>query len=181
VSASLHYVDFAREDVDVAVRHGDGRWAGLQVTRLCTEALFPVCSPKLLRGRHALRSPDDLRRHVLLHLDDRRDWVKWLEAAGVEGADLGRGPVFNQASMAIDAAVDGQGVALARTALAAWDLLAGRLARLPFGPALAVPYGYWIVYPRATADLPKITAFRNWLVAEAEEDAQRLRARALVN
>jgi LysR family transcriptional regulator, glycine cleavage system transcriptional activator len=89
--------------------------------------------------------------------------------------------VFNQASMAIDAAVDGQGVALARTALAAWDLLAGRLTRLPFGPALPVPYAYWIVCPRATVDLPKITAFRAWLVGEAEEDARRLRADALLN
>jgi LysR family glycine cleavage system transcriptional activator len=140
-----------------------------------------VCSPKLLRGRHGLRSPGDLRRHRLLHLDDRRDWAKWLEAAGVDGADLARGPVFNQASMAIDAAVDGQGVALARTALAAWDLLGGRLVRLPFGPALAVPYAYWIVCPRATADLPKITAFRDWLVSEAEDDARRLGARALLD
>jgi LysR family transcriptional regulator, glycine cleavage system transcriptional activator len=181
VSASLHHVDFAREDVDVAVRHGDGGWSGLHVTRLCTEALFPVCSPKLMRGRQALREPAALRHHVLLHLDDRRDWAKWLEAAGLDGADLARGPVFNQASMAIDAATDGQGVALARSALAAWDLLAGRLVRLPFGPALAVPYAYWIVCPRATADLPKVTAFRKWLVGEAEEDARRLSASGLID
>jgi LysR family glycine cleavage system transcriptional activator len=181
VSASLNHVDFAREDVDVAVRHGDGRWPGLQVTRLCTEALFPVCSPKLLRGRHALRGRAAPRHRVLLHLDDRSDWAQWLEAAGVDGTDLARGPVFNQASMAIDAAVDGQGVALARTALAAWDLLASRLVRLPFGPALPVPYAYWVVCPRATADLPKITTFRNWLVGEAEEDARHLRARALLD
>jgi LysR family glycine cleavage system transcriptional activator len=89
--------------------------------------------------------------------------------------------VFNQASMAIDAAVDGQGVALARTALAAWDLLAGRMTRLPFGPALPVSYAYWIVCPRATADLPKIAAFRDWLIGEAEEDARQLRARALLD
>jgi hypothetical protein len=83
--------------------------------------------------------------------------------------------------MAIDAAVDGQGVALARTAFAAWDLLAGRLVHLPFGPALPVPYAYWIVCPQATADLPKIAAFRAWLVGEAKEDAQRLRAGALID
>jgi LysR family glycine cleavage system transcriptional activator len=180
VSASLHPVDFVREDVDVAVRHGDGNWSGLHVTRLCIEALFPVCSPKLLRGPHALRAPSALGHHVLLHLDDRRDWAKWLDAAGCAGADLGRGPVFNQASMAIDAAIEGQGVALARSALAAWDLLAGRLVRLPFGPPLPMPYAYWIVCPRATANLPKITAFRNWLVGEAEEDARRLDARGLL-
>jgi len=89
--------------------------------------------------------------------------------------------VFNQASMAIDAAIDGQGVALARTALAAWDLLAGRLVRLSFDPALPVPYAYWIVCPLVTADLPKITAFRSWLVEEAKEDARQLQARALLD
>ena len=75
--------------------------------------------------------------------------------------------------MAIDAAIDGQGVALTRTALAAWDLLAGRLAR-PFGPTLPAKYAFWVVCPRATAELPKIAAFRAWLLAEAEEDARLL-------
>jgi len=175
VSASLHHIDFAREDIDLAIRHGDGRWSGLHMTRLCTEALFPVCSPKILngRGRRALRAPSDLKHYVLLHLDDRRAWASWLEAAGVDGVDVTRGSIFNQASIAIDAAADGQGVALARTALAVWDLLAGRLVR-PFGPELPVPYAYWIVCPKATADLPKIVAFRDWLVGEAMEDARRL-------
>jgi LysR family glycine cleavage system transcriptional activator len=144
------------------------------VTRLTEEELFPVCSPQLLRGRRALRSPGDLKHHTLLHLDDRRDWGKWLEAASAMGADLARGPVFNQASMAIDAAIEGQGIALARTALAAWDLLAGRLVR-PFPLALRVPYAYWIVCPKATADLPKIATFRDWLLAEAADDARRMR------
>ncbi len=175
VGAAMHHIDFAREDVDLAIRHGDGNWPGLHVTRLCSEALFPVCSAKTQseRGRRALRTPADLGHHVLLHLDDRRDWVKWLEAAGAMEADVSRGPVFNQASMAIDAAVDGQGVALARTALAAWDLLAGRLVR-PFRFELPVPYAYWIVCPKATAGLPKIVTFRDWLVGEAAEDMRRL-------
>lgn len=174
VSATIHHVDFAREDIDVAIRHSDGNAPDLDVTRLCTEELFPVCSPKLLRGRHALRTPGDLARHTLLHLDDRRDWSKWLEAAGVTNADLSRGPVLNQASMVIDAAVDGQGVALARTGLAAGDLIHGRLVR-PFSLALPVSYAYWIVCPKAAAKLPKIVTFRNWLLAEATEDARRLR------
>jgi LysR family glycine cleavage system transcriptional activator len=75
--------------------------------------------------------------------------------------------------MAIDAAVDGQGIALARTALAAWDLIGRRLVR-PFGQALPVSYAYWIVCPKATAKLPKIVAFSNWLLAEAAEDARHL-------
>jgi LysR family transcriptional regulator, glycine cleavage system transcriptional activator len=174
IGATVQHVDFTREDVDVAIRHGDGRWPGLHVTRLCVEELFAVCSPKLLKGRGALRSPADLARHTLLHIDDPLDWAKWLDAAGVSGIDLSRGPVFSQRSMAIDAAIDGQGVALARTALCAWDVLAGRLAR-PFDFALKVPYAYWIVCPKSNADLPKIAAFRDWLLAEAADDARRLR------
>src|SRR5690606_6454038 len=95
-------------------------------------------------------------------------------AAGVDaGVDPRRGPVFSQRSMAIDAAIDGQGVALARTALCAWDLLAGRLVR-PFRFRLPVPYAYWIVCPKANAQLPKIATFRDWLLAEAAEDERRL-------
>lgn len=170
LSASPHHIDFASEDIDVAIRHGEGQWPGLSVTRLCAEELFPVCSPKFLQGRNALRSPTDLGRHTLLHVNDRRDWSKWLEAADMATADIERGPIFSQASMAIDAAVDGQGIAIARTALAAWDLRAGRLVR-PFALALKVPYAYWIVCPKSTADLPKISTFRNWLLAEAAQDA----------
>jgi LysR family transcriptional regulator, glycine cleavage system transcriptional activator len=173
VSASLHHVDFAREDIDLAIRHRDGAASDLHITRLCVEELFPVCSPKILHDGEALRKPNDLRGHTLLHVNDRQDWSKWLDAAGASNIDLSRGPVLNQASMAIDAAVDGQGVALARTALAAWDLVAGRLVR-PFAMALPVSYAYWIVCPKATAKLPKIVAFTEWLLAEAAQDALRL-------
>ena len=121
-----------------------------------------------------MHAPADLKHHTLLHVDDRRDWGRWLAEADVADADPGRGLVFNQASMAIDAAVGGQGVALARTALAAWDILAGRLVR-PFALALKVPYAYWIVCPKTTAGLPKICAFRDWLLAEAAEESRRLR------
>src|SRR5258708_4337735 len=85
----------------------------------------------------------------------------------------GRG--VNRASMPIDAAVDGQGMALARTTLAAWALLNKRLVR-PFDLALPLSKSYWIVCPRATASLPKITTFRKWLLAEAADDVRRLKA-----
>ena len=125
-----------------------------------------------MRGRSATRAPADLARHTLLHVNDRRDWGKWLDAAGM-AATSDRGPIFNQASMAIDAAVDGQGIALARSALAAWDMRAGRLVR-PFPHAQKASYAYWIVCPKSTADLPKISTFRDWLLVEAAEDARQL-------
>jgi len=172
ISATMHHVDFAREDVDIAVRHGDGRWPGLHATRLCTEHLFAVCSPGVGSG---LRRPSDVLKLPLLHLDDRTTWSEWLEAAGVTGADAVHGPVLNRASMLIDAAVDGQGIALARTTLAAWDLINKRLVR-PFPVALPLSKSYWIVCPKATASQPKLTAFRDWLLAEASEEVDRLKA-----
>jgi LysR family glycine cleavage system transcriptional activator len=170
VSATMHHVDFAREDVDIAVRHGDGHWPGLHVTRLCAEHLFAVCSPTLASG---LSRPSDVLKLPLLHLDDRTAWSAWFDAAGVTGPDAMHGPILNRASMLIDAAVDGQGVALARTALAAWDLIHRRLVR-PFAVALPLSKSYWIVGPKANASLPKVVAFRAWLLAQASEDIRRL-------
>ena len=141
---------------------------------LTSEHLFAVCSPKLVTGRHHLSKPSDVLKFPLMHLEDRKDWSRWLEAAGVVGADTSRGPVLNRASMLIDAAVDGQGIALARTALAAWDLINGRLVR-PFSLSLRLSKTYWIVCPQATSTLPKIKACRDWLLAEAADDARRLK------
>jgi LysR family glycine cleavage system transcriptional activator len=174
VSAAMHQVDFAREDVDLAVRHGDGNWAGLDVMRLCSEQLFPVCSPKLVSGRNRITRAADLLKFPLLRLDDWMTWSRWFDAAGVADP-VAHGPVLNSASMLIDAAVDGQGVALARTALAAWDLINGRLIR-PIDVSIRMSKTYWIVCPKATSALPKITIFREWLLAEAADDMRRLKA-----
>jgi LysR family transcriptional regulator, glycine cleavage system transcriptional activator len=173
VSATMHHVDFAREDVDVAVRHGEGDWPGLDSVRLAPEELFPVCSPKLMSGPRAVRVPADVLKHPLLHMEDRQNWARWLDAAGVSDTGAVHGPVLNRASMLIDAAVDGQGIALARTTLAAWDLINGRLVR-PFPIAMRLTKSYWIVCPKATAAVPKIRAFRDWLLAEAADDQARL-------
>jgi LysR family glycine cleavage system transcriptional activator len=173
ISATMHHVDFAREDVDLAVRHGDGNWPGHEVIRLSPEQLFAVCSPKLVAGRNRLAKPADVVKFPLLHLDDRKAWSKWLEVAGIADAEPSQGPVLNRASMIIDAAVDGQGIALARTTLAAWDLINGRLVR-PFADALRLSRPYWIVCPKATSLLPKITIFRDWLLNEAAQDNRHL-------
>ena len=174
ISATLHHVDFAREDVDLAVRHGDGNWPGLEATRLCGEELFAVCSPKLLGKRARLKKAGELVKLPLLHLDDRKVWARWLEAAGVANPAPLQGLILNRASMVIDAAIDGQGVALARTTLAAWDLINGRLVQ-PFPTTLRTAKTYWIVCPTATSALPKIVRFRNWMLAEASDDLRKLK------
>jgi LysR family transcriptional regulator, glycine cleavage system transcriptional activator len=173
VSATLHHVDFAREEVDVAVRHGEGDWPGLDAVRLSAEQLFPVCSPKLLSGRKRLGKPADILKYPLIHMDTRVDWTRWLQAAGVDEARTMRGPVLNRASMVIDAAINGQGIALARTTLSAFDIINGRLVR-PFAHALRLSKTYWIVCPKATATLPKIVTFRAWLLKQAADDLRRL-------
>jgi LysR family transcriptional regulator, glycine cleavage system transcriptional activator len=173
VSATMHHVDFAREEVDLAVRHGDGNWPGLDTVQLSAEQLFAVCSPKLLSGRR-LAKPADILKFPLIHLDSRADWTKWLRLAGISDDNVRHGPVLNRASMVIDAAINGQGIALARTTLAAWDLLNGRLVR-PFAEALRLSKTYWIVCPKATSNVPKIVTFRDWLLAEAAQDLRQLK------
>jgi LysR family glycine cleavage system transcriptional activator len=120
-----------------------------------------------------LRTPRDIARHTLLHTNSTADWENWLRRVDVDGVDVKRGIVFNQASMTIDAAVDGQGIALARTALVSADLISGRLVR-PFDLALEAPFAFWIVCPKSASELPKIATFRNWLLKEADDDARRL-------
>jgi LysR family glycine cleavage system transcriptional activator len=173
ISASLHLADFAREDVDLGIRMGRGHYPGLRVDRLFGEALIPVCSPALLEGSPPLRRPEDLRQHVLLHDDDHTGWQLWLELAGVEGVDAGRGPIFTDSGMVVQAAAEGQGVALGRAALAAWDLAAGRLVR-PFDVSMPSDLAYYLVCPEATAERPRVAAVRAWLLAEAAAYAREL-------
>lgn len=177
ISATAHQVDFVQEDVDVAIRRGNGQWPGLHAERLAAEWLFPVCSPNLLRdGRIA--EPTDLLKSPIFHADDREAWERWLDTAGLPPALLASGPVLNSSALVLDAAVDGHGVALARSILAARDLIAGRLVR-PFDGALELRRNYWIVCPKAVAAVPKIATFRTWVLAEAATDAEALRGLGL--
>ncbi len=165
LTASDHLVDFAREDVDIAIRYGSGEWPGLRADRFLTEDIFPVCSPGLLAGAHPLKAPGDLRHHTLLHEDMRESWRMWLLAAGVEDVDAYRGPGFSHSNLVIRAAVDGQGVALGRSALVVAELEAGTLVR-PFRFSLPAEFAYYVVCPEANAEGPKERAFRDWLLSE---------------
>jgi len=173
VSASDKLIDFSRDDFDMGVRFGFGHYPGLRTDLMFEDEVFPVCSPKLLEGDHPLRTPADLRHHTLLHDDigpfrELPDWPFWLKTAGVgndSGIDVERGPMFSHSSLVIQAAVEGQGVALARASLVGLDMEAGRLVR-PFGPNLKSKYACYVVAPENTADRPKIKAFREWLFDE---------------
>lgn len=174
ISTSDHMVDFVRDDVDMAVRMGRGGWPGVTAIKFLDEDLFPVCSPRLLEGPHPLRKPEDLKHHTLLHDDMRQDWRTWFLAAGVEGIDPTRGPGYSDSSMVIQAAVEGQGVALGRSALAASDLASGRLVK-PFEVTLPANFAYYVVYPPAAIEQPKVKAFVDWLLATAEAEGGELK------
>lgn len=154
------------DGVDLAIRAGRGDWPDLVCERLLREELYPVCSPRLLAGPVPLVEPADLKGHTLLHDDFEQDWRMWLDAAGVTGVDWRRGPRFSDSSMVVQAAVEGQGVALARSALAQEDLKAGRLVR-PFRIDIASRLAYYFVCPPSHASRPKVRAFRDWLMKEA--------------
>jgi LysR family transcriptional regulator, glycine cleavage system transcriptional activator len=167
LQANDEVIDFARDNVDLAIRYGRGQYPGLAAERLMGDDYAPVASPALLKGRYPLKKPADLRHHVLLHEEGTEvDWRMWLAAAGVEGVDASRGPIFSHLTMAIQAAIRGEGVALGRTAIVEEELAAGQLVRL-FGLRLKAEMAYYIVCPSRALERPKVRAFRDWLLAEA--------------
>ena len=161
-------VDFRRDEVDMAVRYGRGHWPGLKAHWLMAERVFPVCAPSLLNKPEPLRQPADLANHTLLHATvSRDDWRLWLTAAGLPFSIAARrGLTFDETFLAIQAAVEGLGVALGRLHLVEADIAAGRLIA-PFDTVLPQDAGYYIVTPEPTENDLKIALFRDWLIASA--------------
>jgi LysR family glycine cleavage system transcriptional activator len=155
----------------VAILFGSGHYPGYRSERLFSVAVTPMCAPGLKAGGRPLRHPRDLRYHTLLHdealnlHDGRSRWEAWLSAAGVDGVDIGRGPHFNHAALALEAAADGVGVVLSCPLLASADLAAGRLVA-PFALAVPLEQAYYLVYQHAAAGRAGIAAFRAWLLKE---------------
>jgi LysR family glycine cleavage system transcriptional activator len=165
LAATAALADFARDDVDVAIRHGRGPWPGLAAARLMPARMFPVGSPSLLGSMASSLTPAEIAGFTLIHEGDERDWVEWLAAAGVTGAEASRGPRFDDGNLALAAAMSGQGIALADEALAGDALADGRLLRLS-SVEIATDKAYWLVHPPEAAQQPKVTAFRAWLLRE---------------
>jgi LysR family glycine cleavage system transcriptional activator len=166
LSTSGKLANFVSDGIEIAIRFGNGQYSGLTSEFLMGEEVFPVCSPKLVEGIHPLRAPEDLRHHTLIHDGFHIDWTMWLRAAGIDGVDPHRGLTFDSASFAVEAAVQGEGVVLGRSALIGSDLAAGRLVR-PFAVSLPAGFAYYVVYPPRALRREKVKAFRDWLFAEA--------------
>lgn len=169
ISTTMRSVDFRAEGIDLGIRWGKGHWPGLRSDWLMQEDWFPVCSPALLGGERPLREPADLAHHTLIHVEHYREaWPLWLAAAGAPVAIADRrGVTFDLVMVALQAAIEGSGVALAGSSFVEIDLAAGRLVR-PFSLALPHKEGaFHIVAPEETADQPTIKIFREWLLASA--------------
>lgn len=169
LQASVGMVDLTQGAIDVSVRYNPGPPpAGCVMEMFPDDLIVPMCSPALADGLNPIRRPEDLSRHVLIHSEvNIMGWRDWNRRHRKVALDLDRGPRFDRSFMAISAAVDGMGVCLDSLLLAQQELQAGKLV-VPFAvPPLRVP-GHGFVTLKSTAKLPKIQAFREWLLEELE-------------
>jgi LysR family glycine cleavage system transcriptional activator len=168
LKASLQPVDFRKEDIDGAVRLGDGKWPGANAYRLVSNILAPVASPALLASGPRLRKPADLARHTLLHSIARPDdWREWLEAAGAaDQVDARAGMTYESSAMAYAAAIEGQGLAIAQLFLVSKDLEEGRLV-LPFRKTLDMgDFTYYLLTPSRREESASMKTFRLWMLEQ---------------
>jgi LysR family glycine cleavage system transcriptional activator len=178
ITASLEAVDFEHEDVDGAIRLGDGHWPEYEVDRLVANELIPVCSPEFRRTT-MLKHPSDLAGRTLLHsLARPDDWMYWLKAAGQTGIDAYAGLKYQSSVMVHQAAIEGQGIAIAQKLLVDDDLQRRRLVQ-PF--ELSCDRGdftYYLIYPKNRLRNPSFRKFRSWLVEQARLASQSKRTDA---
>ncbi|MET0166964.1 MAG: transcriptional regulator GcvA [Burkholderiales bacterium] len=168
LTASLDPVDFAQDDLDGAIRLCAGDQPGVKAYRLVSNILAPVCSPTLLRSGLPLKSPADLARHTLLHSIGRPDdWAHWLRANGAgEKLDAYAGQTYQSSELAYQAAIEGQGVAMAQLVLVEKDLAAKRLVR-PLRKTLDMgTFTYYLLTPADRPESPQLKEFREWLLEQ---------------
>ena len=174
VITDTRLVDFAREDVDIGIRFGSGKYPGLHVVPLFKPQEIVVCAPGLLKRGPPIRQYTDLEHYTLLHDDSHRSWIRWLDTVGAKGVNPRRGIICGDRNSMLQAALAGQGLALASEVFAAPDLEAGRLVKV-FDVEVASPYAiYAVCLPRRLND-PIISGALDWLQREAapSHDAHR--------
>lgn len=140
------------------------------------EFLLPVCAPSLLTGENGLKVPSDLANHTLLHDTSRRDWLAYTRQLGVPQINVQQGPIFSHSAMVVQAAVHGQGIALVNNVMAQSEIEAGRLV-CPFNDVLVSKNAFYLVCHDSQAELGKIAAFRQWILARAASEQEKLRFR----
>ncbi|THF58910.1 transcriptional regulator GcvA [Mesorhizobium composti] len=169
VDTSNRVVDFAREEVDVAIRSGSGKWPGVETHMLFRADFTPVLSPKLAASIGGVKEPADLLKLPILDPGDIW-WKTWFELAGVEADGLAQRPGSSLGAQAYEAnaAIAGQGVAIVTRALFKVEIADGRLIQ-PFDIVGDDGHAYWLVYPAGRRNVPKIRLFREWILAEVKD------------
>ena len=159
-SATLASLD-SRDGVDIAIRYGAGNWPGLHASLLMKSEVFPVCSQSFL-ARNPIRRAAEIPAASLLR-SPRQPWQPWFDAAGVDWAEPAQGTVYDDAGLLLQAAAAGQGIALARAALASDDLVAGRLVRVG-EIAIEDDFSWYLVWREPVlCDPTDFEAFQQWL------------------
>ncbi|MCY4051906.1 MAG: transcriptional regulator GcvA [Gammaproteobacteria bacterium] len=172
ISTTDDLTDFTTGDADVGIRLGYGNWENLYQEILLQEYIMPVCSPRFLEKYGVPNEPKDLLRYPLLRRYTRdilQRWKDWFSDAGIEVDTIPEGTHFPQTSLALQAAIDDQGVALARSAHVLDDLTAGRLVNMFPEVRSKSKLAYYIVCLSGRENHPVITSFRNWIQQEASK------------
>lgn len=154
---------FGRGGVDIAIRHGLGRYAGMQSAHLLTVEVVPVASADLVARLGMPAGAQDLLDWPRVHDEARNGWQLWFAAQGVEDAGMPRGPAIDDGSLLLQAVAAGQGAGLLPVAMVRDELAAGRLVRLA-DDAMLEDFGYYLVWPGRGAMPDKARAFRDWLL-----------------
>jgi LysR family glycine cleavage system transcriptional activator len=169
VEAGTRPVDLKREPIDLAIRHGLGKYPGLESTWLVAPELIVVASPDLLRDRAPLKRPADCLAFPLLHDFNRQDWPLWFEAHGVDAPHAQKGPAFSESHLIVRAAVAGQGLALVRDVYTNDDLRSRRLVKA-LTAKWPLEFAYYAVATAEAMQKPAVRRFRDWLVEEARQE-----------
>jgi LysR family glycine cleavage system transcriptional activator len=167
ISSSIELDDLASGRVDAIVRYGAVRAPGFHSLHVLAAQLHPVCSPLLLTRTVPLRDPRDLCRHTLIHDEFKQGWRTWLRAQGVQHLEAPSGPTFADEGLALQAAIEGVGIALGRSPLIDHDILEGRLV-MPFGSRPSEGEGYYLICLDGNEERNDISAFRAWIASKAE-------------
>jgi LysR family transcriptional regulator, glycine cleavage system transcriptional activator len=159
-------VDFSRDGVDLAVRHGLGRYPGLRSERVLVVEIVPVAAPALVARLGKPAAPADLARWPQVHDAERTGWHHWFRSQGIDEIGAPRGPAFDDSSLLLKAVLTGQGAGLLPAAMVALDVAEGRLVKLA-DAAWLEDVAYYLVYPQANAARAKVVAFRRWVLDAA--------------
>jgi LysR family glycine cleavage system transcriptional activator len=185
IDIQLRLTELSQQDTHIAIMFGSGDFPAYRVDRLYKESIFPVCSPALIKGPKRLKDPRDLRKYTLLDVDWHSqgvswpNWRTWFEAAGLSDVNPGRTVRFVHSALAIQAAIEGQGIALCESTLVADDLAAGRLVQ-PFALSLKGPpqFFYCMVSRKKAAPNSIEARFREWLIQETSGSQKAMKGKA---